>query len=310
MLSVLCPPGLPAPPGNASPCSGEDSAGCSCGPPRCPQAGISGQPGLCPAWGQLGSVTAGVPCLAPVSPAWESPSPPREAQGRAHPPCHPAVPPRCGQGWQGTLWLPHTRPVSPVPSWQCHRALAEAPPAAQRGRHGLEASLRLHPGRGLPELRPRVAPGPHLPLHQVTAPTFPSRLVSPRWGWLRGSTPILPANPKSWWLLRVPCRPSSGCAQVLSYPGHSPVTSLAWAPSGERLLSASPVDTAMLVSPCWGRRWAHPGTRAVGLLLCNRTPVPPASSLSPAPGVGRVHRDLCPAAVVWGGRCHLLGLVP
>ncbi|XP_026516502.1 aladin isoform X1 [Terrapene carolina triunguis] len=42
-------------------------------------------------------------------------------------------------------------------------------------------------------------------------------------------------------------RPSSGCAQVLAYPGHSPVTSLAWAPSGEMLLSASPVDTAMLV---------------------------------------------------------------
>ncbi|KYO44109.1 aladin isoform C [Alligator mississippiensis] len=42
-------------------------------------------------------------------------------------------------------------------------------------------------------------------------------------------------------------RPSSGCAQVLSHPGHSPVTSLAWAPSGGMLLSASPVDTAMLV---------------------------------------------------------------
>ncbi|XP_034268073.1 aladin isoform X2 [Pantherophis guttatus] len=42
-------------------------------------------------------------------------------------------------------------------------------------------------------------------------------------------------------------RPSSGCAQVLSHPGHSPITSLAWAPSGGLLLSASPVDTSMLV---------------------------------------------------------------
>jgi len=57
-----------------------------------------------------------------------------------------------------------------------------------------------------------------------------------------------------------PRRPSSGCAQVLSYPGHSPVTSLAWAPSGKLLLSASPVDTAMLVSVglCLGVRGHHP----------------------------------------------------
>uniref|UniRef100_A0A8C5PBG8 Aladin WD repeat nucleoporin n=1 Tax=Leptobrachium leishanense TaxID=445787 RepID=A0A8C5PBG8_9ANUR len=42
-------------------------------------------------------------------------------------------------------------------------------------------------------------------------------------------------------------RPSSGCAQILSYPGHSPVTSVCWSPSAKVLLSASPVDTAVLV---------------------------------------------------------------
>ncbi|KAM4609985.1 aladin [Polymixia lowei] len=42
-------------------------------------------------------------------------------------------------------------------------------------------------------------------------------------------------------------RPSSGCAQVLSHAGHSPVTSIAWSPSGSLLVSASPVDTAMMI---------------------------------------------------------------
>ena len=45
------------------------------------------------------------------------------------------------------------------------------------------------------------------------------------------------------------CRPSAGCAQVLSHPGHSPVTSIAWSPSGSLLVSASPVDTALMVRP-------------------------------------------------------------
>ncbi|XP_053564284.1 aladin isoform X2 [Bombina bombina] len=42
-------------------------------------------------------------------------------------------------------------------------------------------------------------------------------------------------------------RPSSGCAQILSYPSHSPVTNVCWSPKGGALLSASPVDTTMLV---------------------------------------------------------------
>uniref|UniRef100_A0A3P9J7Z3 Achalasia, adrenocortical insufficiency, alacrimia n=1 Tax=Oryzias latipes TaxID=8090 RepID=A0A3P9J7Z3_ORYLA len=42
-------------------------------------------------------------------------------------------------------------------------------------------------------------------------------------------------------------RPSSSCAQVLSHPCHAPVTSIAWSPSGALLLSASPMDTSMMV---------------------------------------------------------------
>uniref|UniRef100_A0A669CYN0 Achalasia, adrenocortical insufficiency, alacrimia n=1 Tax=Oreochromis niloticus TaxID=8128 RepID=A0A669CYN0_ORENI len=42
-------------------------------------------------------------------------------------------------------------------------------------------------------------------------------------------------------------RPSAGCAHVLSHPGHAPVTSIAWSPSGSLLVSASPMDTAMMV---------------------------------------------------------------
>ncbi|XP_013399135.1 aladin [Lingula anatina] len=47
--------------------------------------------------------------------------------------------------------------------------------------------------------------------------------------------------------LSMATRPSTSSVQVLSHPGHGPVTSLAWCPQGGVLVSASPVDTAMMI---------------------------------------------------------------
>lgn len=91
------------------------------------------------------------------------------------------IPPSSHSSWRGNTrrWPVGTldSPLSPLPPvtplWQRHRPLAEAPAAAERGGRGLEAALRLHPGRRLPELRPAVALGPHFPLHQVTTHACP-----------------------------------------------------------------------------------------------------------------------------------------
>lgn len=116
---------------------------------------------------------------SPLSP----PSHPKKKQVTAgHP--HPrslGTPPRA-ELERGPWELPPGRGERSTPSFcpssrspplpQRHHPLAEAPPAEERGRRGLEAAVRLHPRRRLPELRPGLAPGPHLPLHQVPAPPW------------------------------------------------------------------------------------------------------------------------------------------
>ncbi|XP_067385743.1 aladin isoform X1 [Emydura macquarii macquarii] len=122
------------------------------------------------------------------------------------------------------------------PGWTFMPASAKSPP--------LTAGTRL-----------QAAPGMPLKQTSATVPILKHRLqrnvASMAWKPLCAS--ILAVACQScvlvWHLdpTSLSTRPSSGCAQVLAHLGHSPVTSLAWAPSGEMLLSASPVDTAMLV---------------------------------------------------------------
>ncbi|PIN97599.1 hypothetical protein AB205_0061290, partial [Aquarana catesbeiana] len=84
------------------------------------------------------------------------------------------------------------------------------------GQHGVEAFVCIYIGCSLPELCNCVACRPHL---------FINKFID----------------------FCKSIRPSSGCSQILSHPGHSPVTGVCWSPKGGVLLSSSPVDTAMLV---------------------------------------------------------------
>ena len=53
-------------------------------------------------------------------------------------------------------------------------------------------------------------------------------------------------------------RPSASAAQVLSYNGHNPITSLAWCPHGrDHLFAVSALNSALLVSMLlfWRQQW-------------------------------------------------------
>lgn len=200
-------------------------------------------------------------CTAPVSPAWGPlcPPPPRDVGhgGAHHSPLFPLYafrpPPwseverghretACGppQAALRTLDPPFFLLSRFPPLRQRHHPLAEASPAEERGRHGLEAALRLHPRRRLPELRPHVAPGSHLPLHEVTAPrvspALPWAVVSP-FGLALGCPPVLPGRTPHW--LSVALGPAPSCHQLRWFLSPS-LQTIVWLRSGAVLPRAQP----------------------------------------------------------------------
>lgn len=131
-------------------------------------------------------------------------------------------------------------------SSQRHHSHPEAPAAEEHCSSAVEATVRLGPRCRLPELLIGLARWPLLTVNKVFS-RHDDILSQP---YTEAKINTHHKCSCSHWFAFPPLhpgRPSSGCAQVLSHPGHSPVTSMAWSPSGSLLVSASPMDTAMMV---------------------------------------------------------------
>lgn len=149
-------------------------------------------------------------------------------------------------------------PASFCPISQRHNSHTEASSTEECCGRAVETAVCLCPRCCLSKLSTGLACGPLLSVNQVCK-IYLSSLPVP--------CTCVSHGIFSWSTLDT-SRPSSGCAQVLSHPGHSPVTSIAWSPSGSLLVSASPMDTAMMV---WRSSFFKSKKRLTWWLIINVT---------------------------------------